>query len=139
VSNLLEDLDPAFRPVVSLILADAGEQIRDEFPGSTIRPAVTFRSLSEQAEARRIGASKLSVGMHNFGRALDVAVIDEKGDYVTDGKDRRYTIFGLWAKAHGAVWGGDWTHQEPDFDHCEQEMNGNAAELAAWLDGHKVA
>jgi hypothetical protein len=142
MSNRFEDLDPAFEPIARQIILDAQERITEQFPGSVIRPAVTFRSLSGQAEARAAGKSDLTIGMHNFGRAMDVAVIGPNGDYILDGRDRRYTIFGQVATEHGCIWGGIWTNRPsgkpPDYDHCEVRMVGTPLQLGAWLDAHHV-
>src|SRR5689334_17659272 len=101
MSARFEDLDPIFEPIARQIILDAQERITEEFAGSAIRPAVTFRSLSAQLEAKAAGKSDLTIGMHNFGRAMDVAVIGANGDYILDGADRRYAIFGQVAKEHG--------------------------------------
>ena len=91
-----------------------------------------FRS---QAAARAAGLSKRLLGMHQFGCALDAAVIDEHGVYVEDGKDPRYRVFGEVAVAEGCQWGGNWP--EPDWDHV-QPAGFTTDEFIAWVEAHRV-
>lgn len=132
-SNRLEDLHPLFRLIAQRII----DQTNDQIAPSTIRPAVTFRTMSDQATAKAAGLSKVNLGWHQFGLALDVAVISESGAYITNGEDPRYRVFGDVAKANGCVWGGDWT--KPDWDHCELHQGFTLAQLQAWLDSHRIA
>jgi|SRR6266850_557489 len=142
MSALYTDLNPVFEPIARQVIADAQERISEQFPGSIIRPAVTFRDLSAQLEAKKMGKSDLSIGMHQFGLAMDPAIIDEKGDYVANGEDRRYTLFGQVATEHGLIWGGIWLNRPsgkpPDYDHCEMRMSRTPLQLGAWLEEHRV-
>jgi D-alanyl-D-alanine carboxypeptidase len=132
VSSNLDDLHPLFRLVAQGIIHDTNEKIAP----SIIRPAVTFRSMTDQAAAKAAGLSKVSLGWHQMGLALDVAVITPDGMYVADGSDPRYTTFGTAAMVRGCVWGGSWN--EPDYDHCEFHPNFTLTQYLAWLDSHKV-
>lgn len=142
MSNRYEDLNPFFEPVARLIVAEAQARISEGFAGSIIRPAVTFRTVIAQAQARAAGKSDLSLGMHNFGLAIDVAVIGPNGDYIIDGQDRRYTLFGQVATEHGCIWGGTWVNRAsgkpPDYDHCEARISGTVLQYVAWLDSHRL-
>ena len=134
MSARIEDLDPIFQPIARAILAEAQRRIEAVSPGSRILPAVTWRTPADQEAAVASGASILKIGFHNFGRALDVKVLDERGAYVIDGEDPRYTIFGQVAKERGCVWGGDW--HRADWDHCELCGGFTVSEFLAWLDAH---
>lgn len=135
MSSSLADLHPIFRPVASRILAEAGERIAESSEG-IIRPAVTFRTVSEQATAKAAGLSQVNLGWHQMGLALDVAIITKEGSYVKDGTDPRYAVFGEVARKHDCIWGGDWNH--PDWDHCEFHPGFTLAQYIAWLDEHRV-
>lgn len=135
MSSNLADLHPIFRPIASAILAEAGERIADVSDG-LIRPAVTFRTVSDQATAKAAGLSQINLGWHQFGLALDVAIITKEGSYVKDGTDLRYAIFGEVAMKQGCIWGGSWTH--PDWDHAEFHPGFTLAQYIAWLEEHRV-
>lgn len=137
MSSLLQDLHPIFQPVARAILEDCAALLMDKHPGSTIKPAVTFRSMSDQAAAKAAGLSQVNLGWHQMGLALDVAILGPQGQYVTDGEDERYALFGRAALQHDCIWGGHWTH--PDWDHAEFHPGFTLAQYLAWLDEHKVA
>jgi D-alanyl-D-alanine carboxypeptidase len=133
----LADLNPLFQPIARAILAETQERLGGDAPGaSRVRAAVTFRNLIDQAAAKASGRSRVSLGLHQFGFALDVAIIDPNGEYVTNGEDPRYALFGEVAKSHGCIWGGDWS--DPDWDHCNMDLGMSATEYAAWIDAHRV-
>ncbi len=93
----------------------------------------TWRGSAAQNAAAAGGASKATFGNsphncvdeigHPASRAFDFAVIDDKGQYVKDGKDFRYGVAGRIAEAVGLYWAGRWTLEhdgvEPDFDHIQ--------------------
>lgn len=137
-SRHLTDLNPLFQPIAAEILELAQNRVAAKFSSSIVRPSVTFRSVSDQAAAKSAGKSKVSLGWHQFGLALDVAVINAEGVYVSDGRDERYRIFGMAAMEHGAIWGGNWPNF-PDPGHCEYHPNFTLAQYLAWLDDHRVA
>lgn len=136
-SRSLEDLHPVFQPIARDILELAQNRITALSPGSIIRPATTFRSIADQAAAKAAGRSRVSVGWHNFGLALDVAVITQDGAYVSKGEDERYRIFGTSALEHGCVWGGNWQNF-PDPPHAEYHPGFSLAQYMSWLDSHRV-
>lgn len=127
------DLNPLFRPTADLVIAESTAAIR---PGGHIAPASTFRLLAEQEALQASKLSKVKLGWHNFGLALDVAVIDADGKYIRDGADSRYAVFGRIAKSHGCIWGGDWG--DPDFDHIEFHPDFTLEEYRDWLAAHQL-
>lgn len=138
MSSLLQDLHPIFQPIARGILDQVQERLGGTAPGgSTIRAAVTFRSMSDQAAAKAAGLSQVNLGWHQFGFAFDVAIIGPNGDYIADGQDARYKMFGEVAQAAGCIWGGSWAH--PDWDHCQLAISMTPLEYAAWLDAHRIA
>ncbi len=94
-----------------------------------VKAIVTWRSGVDQDAAQAAGLSKACAGQspHNCidtaglpsSRAFDFAVFDEDGNYIKDGTDWRYTKAGEIAKSLGLVWGGDFVHAKPDYDHIE--------------------
>lgn len=133
-SNRLEDLHPLFQPIAQAIIADCEMTIGK----GLIRPAVTFRSMADQAAAKAAGLSKVNLGWHQMGLAMDVAVLTPEGAYVKDGEDGRYRTFGMVAVKHGCVWGGNWTNFK-DYPHCEWHPNFTLTQYLAWLGAHAVA
>lgn len=133
MSRLLIDLHPLFQPVAELILGETQAKLGS----STVRPLSTFRTLAEQAAAKAGGASKLSLGFHNFGLAMDIGIITPEGAYITNGADSRYKIYGEIAKAHGCTWGGDWIGF-PDPAHCQMDGGLMIGEFIAWMRTHQI-
>lgn len=133
MSGSIADLHPLFQPIAMKILDECEWTVGK----GLIRPAVTFRSMADQAAAKAAKLSQVSLGWHQFGLAMDVAVLTPEGKYVTDGEDGRYTTFGMVAMKHGCIWGGSWTKSDPD--HCEWHPNFSLSQYLAWLDSHKVA
>jgi hypothetical protein len=78
------------------------------FPGYKVRILETLRSAERQAELKATGASKLTVGLHQTGRAFDFAVFDPSGIYIQTGTDGTYEACGQIAEALGCEWGGRW-------------------------------
>jgi len=136
MSNRLEDLHPLFQPIAKAILQETQAEFDEHYPGSTIRAADTFRLMTAQAAAVAAGLSRVAIGWHQFGLAVDGSVITREGAYVKDGADPRYRLFGLAAIRHGCIWGGTWTH--PDWDHIEWHPGFTLQQYTSWLDAHKV-
>lgn len=136
-SRSISDLHPLFQPIAREILALAQNRITAKFPGSIIKPSTTFRTLSAQATVLAAGKSTVPRGYHQYGLAMDVAIINPEGAYVTEGKDERYRIFGMAAMEHGCIWGGNW-QRFPDASHCEYHPEFNLETLMSWLDEHRV-
>lgn len=132
MSASIADLQPLFQPIAMRILDDCEVTLGK----GLIRPAQTFRSMADQAAAKAAGKSQVSLGWHQFGLAMDVAILTPEGKYVTDGTDGRYTTFGMVAMKHGCVWGGSWTN--PDYDHCEWHPGFKLADYVQWLDAHRI-
>lgn len=128
----LADLHPLFQPVAALILRETSAIIAP----STIRASVTFRTIEQQGDAKATGVTNLSIGYHNFGLAMDAAVITPGGVYVTNGEDWRYRVFGMVAKLHGCVWGGDWIKK--DWDHVEYCNGLTVAQFMVWANAHSL-
>jgi hypothetical protein len=134
-SSAMNDLDPAFQPVVQAIADSCNTQLAP----SSMRVTVTWRSGADQEAAQAAGLSKAGPGQspHNCvladgtptARAFDFAVFAPDGTYITRGADARYAQCGTIAKAVGqaqgvpVIWGGDWTPETdgcgPDYDHVE--------------------
>lgn len=131
VSMSTDDLHPLFKPIADDILSQAQAKITPLYPGSTIRPDVTLRSMADQAAALAAGLTTLKLGWHQFGFAMDVAVLAANGSYVKDGEDVRYALFGRVAMDNGCVWGGSW--HNPDWDHCEYHPGFTLQQYLAWL------
>lgn len=136
MSNRIEDLDPVFQPIATRILLESQVRIAQVRPGSRISAASTWRTPAQQESVQATGASNLSIGYHNYGRALDVAIYDERGHYIDNGADPLYAIFGQVAKEEGCRWGGDWADQ--DYDHCEYTNGLTFSEFYAWLRAHPL-
>lgn len=58
-------------------------------------------------------------GAKPASRAFDFGVFDGENGYVTNGQDPRYILAGEVAKNLGLVYGGDFVHPGPDWDHIE--------------------
>lgn len=94
--------------------------------GITVRPIVTWRSATDQNDAKLKGLSNASAGAspHNHvdtegkpcSLAFDFAVF-VLGQYIKDGTNPLYAQAGAIAKGLGLDYGGDWEH--PDYDHIQ--------------------
>lgn len=131
-TSSIEALHPLFQPVARLILADTNAIISP----STIRASSTFRTIQQQGEAKVGGVTNLSIGFHNFGLAMDGAVITPGGVYVTNGADWRYKVFGRIAEMHGCVWGGSWLNK--DWDHVEYASGLKVSQFIVWANAHSL-
>lgn len=101
-----------------------------------VRIIVTWRSATDQNDAKMKGLSKASAGNsphncidangHPASRAFDFASYEPDGTYITDGTDPVYAYAGAIAMNLGLTWGGNWTIDRdgcgPDFDHCEMTL-----------------
>lgn len=54
-------------------------------------------------------------------KAFDFVLFDEDGNRITDGTDDWYADAGAIATELGMLWGGDFVHAEPDYDHIEMK------------------
>ncbi len=117
----LDDLHPDLKP-----LAQKWLDIY-QTTGRKAKITQTWRSPEYQAElhaANPTGAVPAGRSKHEFtidgnpaSKAFDFALYDENGLYITDGTDLWYDDAGQIAKKLGLVWGGDFSH--PDPDHIE--------------------
>lgn len=84
-----------------------------------LKPKITagFRSFEDQdilfARGRttagpRVTNARGGESYHNFGVAYDIALFDEKGRYITNGSDPRYTKAGTIGEDLKLEWGGRW-------------------------------
>lgn len=123
IETSIDLLDPKFRPI-----ALAFEEIVTSillpvrFSGFKYRRMETLRTKERQAELEAGGKSKVKVGWHNFGRAMDFGIFDEQGVYITDGNHPAYLACGQIAEAFGCIWGGRWTGFK-DAGHIEFHPN----------------
>lgn len=123
IDTSLDSLDPKFRQVAlawSEIVTAYLLPVR--FNGYKFRIMETTRSKERQAELEAGGKSKVKVGWHNFGRALDFGLFGDMGVYITDGNHPAYLACGQVAEAFGCVWGGRWTGFK-DAGHIEFHPN----------------
>lgn len=95
-------LDARFRPIVIDILSVCRGKL-----GINIVILETLRNRERQKMLRKQGASKISVGWHQFGLAADFGVFVD-GVYQVDDRLGRYLKFGFVAMAFGCRWGGNW-------------------------------
>ena len=116
----VSDLCPELQGLLPVFIANCADD------GITVRAIVTWRSATDQNDAKLAGLSNAAAGQspHNHinaqglpcSLAFDFGVFDQ-GAYVQNGQDARYSKAGAIAKGMGLVWGGDFTH--PDYDHIE--------------------
>lgn len=104
--------------------------------GLKVRIIVTWRSATDQNDAKMKGLSNASAGNsphncvdangHPASRAFDFASYESDGTYITDGTDPSYAYAGSIAMNLGLTWGGNWTIDRdgcgPDFDHIEMTL-----------------
>jgi len=94
-----------------------------DFPGCELLVIQSYRTPSQQQQAAAGGKSaydgKTTFSMHQAfpALALDLAVYDSHGNYVTDGTDPRYAWLGQHVDPDTMRWGGNFSN--PDWDHVE--------------------
>lgn len=115
MSRRLEDLHPTLQPLCRTFLD------RCKSAGLDVRLTFTHRTQAEQDKLYAQGrtapgpiVTSVRVSKHTFSidgkpaaKAFDFGVFD-RGKYVTDGRDPRYTHAGLIGEALGLTWGGRW-------------------------------
>lgn len=131
----LTQLDPSFLPEVQEFTE------RCTNAGLHVNITVTWRGAAAQDLAKANGLSKAGAGQspHNCidaegnpaARAIDFAVLDDKGNYIKNGTDPRYRQAGEIAESLGLFWAGRWTEIlnrcEPDWDHIQMRDWKNGA------------
>lgn len=106
------------------------------YAGLDVRIAFTYRSPEEQNALYTQGRTKPGkivtnlkggASKHCFeidgkpaSKAFDFEIFD-RGTYITDGEDPRYKQAGDIAIKLGMVWGGNFVHPRPDYDHVEMK------------------
>lgn len=93
------------------------------FPGYKMRTMETRRTLARQADLESSGPSRLKVGFHNFGLALDFAIFDPTGQYLKDDGTHAYEACGQVAEGFGMEWGGRWASFR-DYGHIQYRPDG---------------
>lgn len=114
-------------PKISPLLREKVLKVIADLEAENIKPLITdgFRSNYEQNQLFALGRTKRGKivtnarggqSNHNFGRAVDMAFVDESGAVVWDLK--LYKRLGVIAKLYGLKWGGDW-RKHKDNPHLE--------------------
>jgi hypothetical protein len=115
----LDELTDRFRPMAAAVLADAHAAGLEFFLGEAYRSSEKSDAMA-QAYAAGLGPRAAPGGQsgHNFREALDVN-LTRGGRVISSVLDPDYQRFGAIVKAHGAVWGGDFTGEkdDPHFEH----------------------
>lgn len=119
--NNLNDLCPELRPIAEELLKRCAAMHQP------IKITVTWRSATDQDRAYSMGLSNARAGQgphdccdaqgNPASKAIDFALFDSDGKYITNGGDIRYAQVGAIGKILGLDWGGDW--HKPDYDHFE--------------------
>jgi len=112
----LESLRPAFRRLASAFTHICDEDLAPLL-GFTFRVTETRRSRERQAALIASGKTRVPIGFHNFGLALDFAIM-VNGVYQADDRLGHYAACGDVAHALGMRWGGNWSRFK-DYGHVE--------------------
>ena len=92
-------LEPITGAAVVAIMAEA------KASGHDMVVFETYRSQQRQAQLYDQGVTQLQkVGVHHYGLACDIVKLVD-GEPSWDGD---FSFFGVLAKKHGLIWGGDW-------------------------------
>jgi len=75
--------------------------------GLDVKVLETLRDGRRQKMLRKQGASKVSVGWHQFGLAADLGIFVD-GVYQVDDRLGRYLKLGFVSMAFNCRWGGNW-------------------------------
>lgn len=131
IETSMDRLHPKFRQI-ALACGEiwASYLLPVRFNGFKVRIMETLRTPERQAELEAGGKSKVKVGFHNYGLALDFAIFGEQGVYITDGNHPAYLACGQIAEAFGCVWGGRWTGFK-DSGHIEYHPGVTLQQLIA--------
>lgn len=128
IEKRINQLRPPFNKIASTMLHIWRDDLLID-----VRILETLRTRERQAALEASGKSRIKVGWHNFGLALDFGVFAD-GVYITDGTDRAYERCGLIAEALNCTWGGRWT-RFPDYGHIEFHPDG--CTLQMFLNGQR--
>jgi len=142
--NNLDLLKPPFRQIAHT-WQEVGQAylLPLRWPGFRIVITETIRTPGRQAELAASGASAITIGFHNFGRAFDFLVKDEQGVVIGNGEHPVYEALGQLAESLGAYWGGRFNQRvtlpdgtqafkkTPDYDHIEYRRDGTVEQLKA--------
>lgn len=123
----LNDLHPTLK---ALALAFLATWKTDHPERREIQITETWRDPKREDELHAQGLTK-STGLtckHCFmmdgkraSKAFDFVIFDEDGQRITDGTDDWYTDAGKIITDLGLLWGGDFVHAPPDYDHAEMK------------------
>lgn len=139
IDNSFESLNPRFQPIARAIIEVFAERVIPlRFPNFKVKVLETLRTAERQADVLAAGASKLKTGWHNYGLAMDVAIFDDHGVYITDGNHQAYAAIGSIASALGCIWGGSWQSFK-DSGHVEWHPNVTLAQFESFLAAGKAA
>ncbi len=117
--SAIADLDVRLQPIAQQWLEQCSAA------GLKVRITVTWRSATDQNDAKMKGLSNASAGdsPHNTydangrpaSRAFDFACFMPDGTYISDGNDTAYIQAGQIGKGLDLAWGGDFvTFRDPD-------------------------
>jgi len=125
IDKNLDHLHPLFKPKALAFLATW----KTTYPQ---RPSIeiteTWRDPAREDELHAQGITKATGATckHCFmidgkpaSKAFDFLIRDEDGNPIADGTDDWYSDAGDIAVEVGMIWGGDFVHSPPDYDHCE--------------------
>lgn len=114
-------LDPKLQPLCAEFLRKCSENSIDA------RVTITYRSPAEQQALIDKKITTVSPGKDKHcceidgqpaSQAFDFAIY-KNNNYVTNGTDPLYTQAGKIAQDLGLVWGGNFVHPRPDYDHIQ--------------------
>lgn len=133
VTNDIESLNPRFQPIARAVIEIMAERVIPiRFPLHKIKITETLRTPARQAEVHAAGASQLKTGWHNYGLAIDVAIFDDHGVYITDGNHPAYGALACVGEALGCVSGFRWKMK--DSGHLEWHENFTLEQYRKWLE-----
>lgn len=96
--------------------------------GLKVKIIETWRDPKREDELHAKGITKATgktckhcfmLGAIPASKAFDFALYDASGAYIRDGGDLAYRKAGELGRGIGMIWGGDFKHAPPDFDHFE--------------------
>jgi len=119
----LSQLSPLFAPMARHFVNSANQELHPEGYEVRITNDGGYRSFAEQAELRRKyeaggpQANRPGESAHNYGAAIDVAII--RGSRLVEARKGSTEYQGLighlgsLGERQGLIWGGHFTHQDP--------------------------
>ncbi len=117
----LEALNPLFRPLAEQLIAE----LKKRLPGYKIQINNTFRTKEEQIQLRKTSKYASRVSPHCFGLAIDISIIDNKGQAVTKEEQIQKKLDDAASKI-GIYWGG-WFSTVKEPWHFQIALNWQAS------------